>query len=99
MVAFSKQNMVETGTYGSELLAMSVVRGLIVVLRINLNLIGMPSTRPPNCFCDKNSIVKNTSIPELTFLNNYSCQLQCGKEMCSSRGHEGCKHGHFDQPG
>ncbi|KAL7535630.1 hypothetical protein ACHAWF_005219, partial [Thalassiosira exigua] len=61
-----KQNTVEASTYGTELVAMRIVRDMIAELQLKLKLIGVPMVGPANVFCDNQGVIKNTSIPEST---------------------------------
>ena len=59
-----KQNTVESATFGAEMVAMRNARDLTVALRIKLKMFGVPIDGPADFFCDNDSVVKNTSIPE-----------------------------------
>ena len=37
---------------------------MLVTLRYKLRMFGVPIDGPANLFCDKNGVVKNTTIPE-----------------------------------
>ena len=61
-----RQNTVKSSTFGSELVALRILRDLIVELRLKLKSIGVPLLGPTNVYCDNQGVVKNTSIPEST---------------------------------
>ena len=62
---FSKrQNTVETSTFGSEFIAMRMATELIEGLRYKLRMFGIPIEGPTNVFCDNQSVVLNTQLPE-----------------------------------
>ena len=41
-----------------------MAKDMIVALRYKLRMFGVPIVGPANVFCDKNSVVKKTTIPE-----------------------------------
>jgi len=59
-----RQNTVETSTFGSEFVAMRVLRDMIIALRYKLRMFGIPLDGPAQVFCDNQGVVKNTSVPE-----------------------------------
>jgi hypothetical protein len=62
---FSKrQNTVETSTFGSEIVALRIAVELIDSLRYKLRMFGVPLAGPARVFCDNESVVKTTTIPE-----------------------------------
>ena len=73
IVSFSKrQNTVESSTYGSELVALRMVRDGIVEMRIKLKAIGVPLLGLANVYCDNQGVVKNTSVPESTLSKEHN---------------------------
>ena len=73
IASFSKkQNTVESSTYGSELVAMRILKDRIVALRIKLMSIGVPLKGPTNVLCDNQGVVMNTSIPESTLSKKHN---------------------------
>jgi hypothetical protein len=73
VIAFSKQqHTCESSTYGSELVAMQIVKDMVSALRIKLNCFGIPLSRPTNVFCNNNAVVQNTSIPKLTLSKKHN---------------------------
>ena len=73
IISFSKkQNTVESSTYGSELVAMRILKDRIVALRIKLMSIGVPLKGPTNVLCDNQGVVMNTSIPESTLSKKHN---------------------------
>ena len=61
-----RQNTVETSTFGSEFVAMKIATELIIGLRYKLRMMGIPIDGPASVFCDSQSVVVNSSIPEST---------------------------------
>ena len=62
-----RQNTVETSTYGSELVAMRLAVEMIKALKYKLWMFGIEIMEDETkIFCDNNSVVINTSIPEST---------------------------------
>ncbi len=59
-----RQNTVESSSFGSEFVALCAAKDMLVVLRYKLQMFGVPIDGPANVFCDKNGVVKNTTIPE-----------------------------------
>ena len=73
MCSFSKkQNTVESSTYGSELVALRIVRDRIVAMRIKCKSIGVPLMGPANVYCDNQGVVMNTSIPGSTLSKKHN---------------------------
>ena len=84
--SFSKrQNTFELSTFGSELVALRIERGVIVEIRIKLKMFGVPLASPEILFCDNNGVVNNTSIPESTLSNKYNAiKYHCVHEASTS---------------
>ena len=59
-----RQNTVETSTFGSEIVALRNAIELIDSLRYKLRMFGVPIAGPARVFCDNESVVKTTTIPE-----------------------------------
>lgn len=59
-----RQNTVETSTFGSEFVAMRVMRDMVIALRYKLRMFGVPLEGPAQVYCDNQGVVKNTSVPE-----------------------------------
>ena len=73
ITAFSKrQNTVKGSTFGSELVAMQVMRDLVKALCIKLMCFGVPIHGPADIFTDNEAVWKNTSGPESTLSKNYN---------------------------
>ena len=65
IVWFSKrQNTVETSSFGSEFVTLCIAVELIEALRYKLQMFGIPIKGPTNVYCDNNSVVTNTQVPE-----------------------------------
>ncbi|EEC42861.1 predicted protein [Phaeodactylum tricornutum CCAP 1055/1] len=58
-----RQNTVEGSTYGSEFVAMRIASEMIIALRYNLRVLGVPLCGPANVFCDNMSVVTSSTIP------------------------------------
>jgi len=66
IVWYSKrQNTVESSTFGSEFIAMHVATEMIEALRYKLRMFGIPIDGPADVLCDNQSVVTNSSVPEL----------------------------------
>jgi hypothetical protein len=62
----TRQNTVETSTFGSEFQAIKNAVELIEALRYKLRMFGVPIEGATNVFCDNEAVYKNTSLPEST---------------------------------
>ena len=58
-----RQNCVETSTYGSEVVAGRIAVDLMIELRYNLRMLGVPVKGPSYLFGDNKSMITNTSLP------------------------------------
>ena len=58
-----RQKTVETSTYGSEMVAARIATELIMELRYQLRMIGVPIDGPAVMFGDNQSVVLNTTVP------------------------------------
>ena len=58
--------MVESSTFGSEFVAMRIVRDLIVVLRYKLRMFGVPFDGPTYTMCDNQEVVNKMNLPQST---------------------------------
>ena len=59
-----RQNTVETSTFGSEFIALRIATELVESLRYKLRMFGVPIEGPARLFCDNESVVKSSSVPE-----------------------------------
>ena len=59
-----KQNTIETSTFGSEITALRIATELVESLRYKLRMFGVPISGPARVYCDNESVVKSTSVPE-----------------------------------
>ena len=59
-----KQNTVESSSFGSEFVTLSIARDLIVGLRYKLSMFGVPIVGPASVLYDNQGVVKNTSLPD-----------------------------------
>jgi hypothetical protein len=67
-----RQNTVETSTFGSEIVALRIAVELIDSLRYKLRMFGVPISGPARVFCDNESVVKTTTIPESRIKKKHS---------------------------
>ncbi len=67
-----KQNTVETSTFGSEFVAMRIATELLEALRYKLRMMGIPIEGPADVFCDNESVVTNSTIPESTLKRKHN---------------------------
>lgn len=73
IVWFSKrQNTVETSSFGSEFVALRIAVELIEALRYKLRMFRIPIEGPTNVYCDNNSVVTNTQVPESTLCRKHN---------------------------
>ena len=61
-----RQNTVESSTFGSEFNALRIAVDQIEALRYKLRMFGVSIERESNIYCDNQTVVKNTSLPEST---------------------------------
>ena len=59
-----RQNTVETSTFGSEFIALRIATELVESLRYKLQMFGVPIGGPARLFCDNESVVKSSGVPE-----------------------------------
>ena len=81
-----RQATVETSTFGSEFVALSVAAELIISLRYKLRMFGIPVMGKANVFCDNNSIYTNASFSESTIKKKHNaiCFHRVGE--CAAAG-------------
>ena len=65
------QNTIEAATFGSEFVALSICKELIVALWYNLRMFGVPLEGPADVFWDNRGAVMNSSKPESTLNKNH----------------------------
>jgi len=58
-----RQNAVETSSFGSEFVALSIATELNEALRYKLRTFGIPINGPSEILCDNRSVVINSSVP------------------------------------
>ena len=58
-----RQNTIESSTFGSEFVALKIAAEINEALRYKLRMMGVPIDGPTNCFCDNQSVVKNSTLP------------------------------------
>ena len=69
-----RQNTVETSTYSSEMIALRIAIEMTDGLRYKLRMMGVPVEEPARIYCDNESVVKNTTFPELA-LKKKHCSI------------------------
>jgi hypothetical protein len=67
-----RQNTVETSTFGSEFIALKCAVEMMEGLRYKLQMLGVPLEGLANVFCDNESVVKNSSMPESTLKKRHN---------------------------
>ena len=84
---FSKrQNSVETSTFGSEFCACKVATEMCRGLRYKLRMMGIPLDGATYMYCDNNSVVCNTTMPESTLKKkSNSIAYHCVREAVAMR--------------
>ena len=68
----NRQNTVESSSFGSEFVALRIVKDLLVALHYKLRMFGVRVDGPANVFCNNSGVAKNTSIPELTLMKKHN---------------------------
>jgi hypothetical protein len=64
---FSKRhNMVETSPFGSEFVALRIATEQMEALRYKLRMFGVPIDGPGDVYCDNQSVVESSSLPQRT---------------------------------
>ena len=58
-----RENTVEGSTYGSEFIAMRIATEMIIALRNDLRMLGIPLVGPASLFWDNQSVVINSTVP------------------------------------
>lgn len=65
IIWFSKrQNTVESATFGSEFVALRILKDQSVALHHKLRMFGVPIDGPVDAFCGDAGVMKNASVPE-----------------------------------
>lgn len=67
-----RQNTIESSTFGSEFVALKIAVEMNDGLRYKLRMFGIPIDGPTNGFCDNESVVRNTTIPESTLAKKHN---------------------------
>ena len=67
-----KQNICETSTFGSELVAMKTATEYIRGLRYKLRMMGIPISGPTYIYGDNMSVIHNTTAPESTLKKKHN---------------------------
>ena len=81
-----RQNTVETSSFGSEMVALKIAVEMIEGLRYKLRMFGVPIDGETDIFCDNQSVVKNTSLPESALKKKHNAVAYHRiREACASR--------------
>jgi hypothetical protein len=73
IIWYSKaQTTVETSTFGSEYIALKIATEMLDAFRYKLRMFGIPIDRPSNVFCDNQSVVTNSTVPESTLKKKHN---------------------------
>ena len=82
---FSKrQNTVETSTFRSEFIALKIATEMIQGLRYKLRMMGVALDGPANVFCNNQSVVFNSTIPESMLKKKHvSIYYHRAREACA----------------
>ena len=68
----TRQNTVETSTFGSEMVALRIAVEQIQALRFKLRSFGIPIDGPADVFCDNKAITKAARNPESTLTKKHN---------------------------
>ena len=80
-----RQNTVETSTFGSEFVALRITTELIKSLRYKLQMFGVPIDGPARVFCDNESVVKSSGVPESRLKKKHcSIAYHCVREAITT---------------
>ena len=61
-----KQNTVESSTFGSDYVALRIETEMVISFCYKLRMFGVPVGDPAQIFCDNESVVTGSSVPEST---------------------------------
>lgn len=67
-----RQNTVESSSFGSEFNALRIASEAIEALRYKLRMFGIEIQGPANVFCDNQSVVTNSSLPQSTLSKKHN---------------------------
>ena len=67
-----RQNTVESSVFGSEFVSLKIAIEMNEALRYKLRMMGVPVDGPTNGFCDNDSVVKNSTIPQSTLQKKHN---------------------------
>lgn len=82
-----RQNSVESSTFGSEVCACKVATEMCRGLRYKLRMMGIPLDGPTYMYCDNNSVVCNTTMPESTLKKKSNSIAYCVGGCGNGRDH------------
>ena len=79
-----RQNTVETSTFGSEYIAAKTATEMKQALRYKLCMMGIPIDGPTNVFCDNESVIRNSTMPESMLKKKHvAICYHCVQEACA----------------
>jgi hypothetical protein len=67
-----RQNTIESSTFGSEFVALKIAVEMNEALRYKIRMMGIHIDGPTNAFCDNQSVVTNSSIPQSTLTKKHN---------------------------
>ena len=67
-----RQNTIESSTFGSEFVALRIAVEMNEALRYKLRMMGIPILGETNCFCDNQSVVTNSVLPQSTLAKKHN---------------------------
>ena len=81
-----RQNSVETSTYSSEMVALSIISEKIIDLRYKLRMFGIPIDGYANVFCDNEAVYKSTSFADSTLKKKHNSVAYHKIRECTAAG-------------
>jgi hypothetical protein len=81
-----RQNTIETSTFGSEFVALRIALEMNDALRYKLRMMGIPINGPSNCFCDNESVWKNSTMPQSTLSKKHNSVAYHKCRECVAKG-------------
>eukprot|EP00957_Ditylum_brightwellii_P000131 9563-Ditylum_brightwellii.AAC.1 len=90
-IATKKQNIVESSTFGLELVAFCIAKDMIAALCTKSCMFGVPVEGPSDVLCDDAGVVKNTRIPENMLINKHN-SINCHSVQAAAAAAAGIIH-------
>lgn len=80
-----RQNTVKTSTFGSEFVALRITTEFIKSLHFKLQMFGVPIDGTAREFCDNESVVKSSGVPESRLKKKkFSIAYHCVREVIAA---------------